>query len=72
VRAGGNRSADRDVRQRCEVRQRDAVLVQRAAERSVANARLDGHCCLADLDDAVEVLRREQSAVAAGVADEAE
>ena len=40
----------------------EAVLVQRAAQLAVADAGLDGHRLVADLDDAVEVLGREQRA----------
>ena len=46
------------------------MLLEHAAELSVANAGLDGDRRVGDLDDPIEVLRREQRP--GGVGDEAE
>ena len=70
VRARGDRTADRDVWQRREVRQREAVAFQRAAQVAVADPGFDRDRLVPDLDDAVEVLRREERA--RSVPDEAE
>ena len=46
VGAGGRRAADRDVRQRAEVVQRPALLVEQQGELAVARARADGGVAL--------------------------
>jgi len=60
------------VRERGEIGERETVLVQRRAELAVANAGFDRDGRRVDLDDTVEMRRREQSAARRCVGDLAE
>ena len=61
VRRRCDRSADRDVRQRRVVRDREPVPGERATQLAVADARFHDDRFGSDLDDPVEVLGREEN-----------
>src|SRR5262249_36863537 len=59
---GRDRTADGDVGQRGEVREREAVAVQRGSKLAVADAGLDGDGGIPDPDDPVQAFGGEKRA----------